>query len=128
MGDMNTTSMDAIDARILTALNKDPRATVIALAQKTKLSRNTVQARLERFERRGILHPFERRIDPKALGYPLAAFILTEVTQRQLASVSRALDMVPEVVEVLGLSGVTDLLIRVVARDAEIYTASQAQS
>ncbi len=39
-------AVDALDARILSALNDDPRATVIALADKTGLSRNTVQARL----------------------------------------------------------------------------------
>ncbi|MGH3645311.1 MAG: AsnC family transcriptional regulator, partial [Mycobacterium sp.] len=36
--------VDAIDARILTALTGDPRASGIALADRTGLSRNTVQA------------------------------------------------------------------------------------
>lgn len=112
-------TVDAIDARILAALNDDPRATVLALAEKTGLSRNTVQARLARLEERGVLHSFERRIDTGALGYPLTAFILTVVTQRKLARVADALDGIPEVVEVHGLSGATDLLVHVVARDAD---------
>ena len=43
--------IDALDAKILTALNEDPRATVMALAERTKLSRNTVQARLTKLEK-----------------------------------------------------------------------------
>ncbi|AII03200.1 MULTISPECIES: Lrp/AsnC family transcriptional regulator [Rhodococcus] len=112
-------TIDSIDASILEALNADPRATVIALADKTKLSRNTVQARLARLENQGVLRPFERRIDPAALGYPLTAFILTAVTQRKLTPIAAALDGIAEVVEVHGLSGVTDLLVHVVARDAD---------
>lgn len=113
------TRVDALDARILKALNDDPRATVIALADKTRLSRNTVQARINKFERLGVLRSFERRINPVALGYPLTAFVLTRVTQRKLADIAEALAQVPEVVEVHGLGGVTDLLIHVVTRDAD---------
>ncbi|WCT05744.1 Lrp/AsnC family transcriptional regulator [Rhodococcus qingshengii] len=115
----STTPVDFIDARILSALNEDPRATVIALADKTELSRNTVQAHLSKLEKRGVLRSFERRIDPGALGYPLTAFVLTSVTQRKLAPIADALDCIPEVIEVHGLSGAADLLIHVVARDAD---------
>jgi DNA-binding Lrp family transcriptional regulator len=66
-----------------------------------------------------VLGSFERRIDPAALGYPLTAFVMVQVVQRLLAEVSAALAEVPEVVEVLGLSGPTDLLVQVVARDAD---------
>jgi DNA-binding Lrp family transcriptional regulator len=41
-------AIDATDARLLLALADDPRATVLALAERTGLSRNTVQARLDR--------------------------------------------------------------------------------
>jgi DNA-binding Lrp family transcriptional regulator len=66
-----------------------------------------------------VLTSFERRIDPAALGYPLTAFVMVQVTQRMLAEVAAAMHEVPEVIEVLGLSGPTDLLVRVVARDAD---------
>ncbi|MFC9551600.1 Lrp/AsnC family transcriptional regulator [Rhodococcus sp. NPDC056960] len=115
----SSSTVDSLDAKILGALTDDPRATVIALADKTGLSRNTVQARLGKLERQGVLQSFERRIDPGALGYPLTAFILTSVTQRKLTPVAAALDGIPEVVEVHGLSGATDLLIHVIARDAD---------
>ena len=115
----NPDAIDATDARLLLALAESPRATVLALAERTGLSRNTVQARLAALDARGVLTSFERRIDPAALGYPLTAFVTVQVTQRMLAEVAAALREVPEVLEVLGLSGPTDLLVRVVARDAD---------
>ncbi len=66
-----------------------------------------------------MLTSFERTIKPEFLGYPLRAFVLTNVKQRLLGEVAAALTEVPEVVEVQGLSGVADLLIQVVARDAD---------
>ncbi|WP_069161612.1 Lrp/AsnC family transcriptional regulator [Nocardia altamirensis] len=115
----STHTVDQIDARILLALSDAPRATVLALAADTGLSRNTVQARLNKLEMSGALRSFERRIVPSTLGYPLQAFVLTHVTQRKLTAVSAALAEIPEVLEVHGLTGVADLLVHVVARDAD---------
>jgi DNA-binding Lrp family transcriptional regulator len=117
---MRTTGgIDATDARLLLALTENPRASVLALAERLGLSRNTVQARLAGLEAHGAVTSFERRIDPAALGYPLTAFVTVLVVQRRLAEVAAALDGVPEVIEVLGLSGQADLLVQVVARDAD---------
>lgn len=110
---------DTIDARLLLALTEDPRAATVALAERASASRNTVQARLTRWADTKILTSFERTITPEFLGYPLRAFVLTNVKQRLLSDVAAALADVPEVVEVHGLSGVADLLIQVVARDAD---------
>lgn len=112
-------AVDATDARILLALAGEPRATVLALAQRLGLSRNTVQARLAKLEDGGTLGSCERRVVPSSLGYPLTAFVTMRVDQHRLAEVSDALAAIPEVVEVFGLSGETDLLARVVAVGAE---------
>jgi len=112
-------SADSIDARLLLALSRDPRAAIVALAQKIGVARNTVQARLNRWGEDDVLLPFERRIDPAFLGYPLRAYVVTRVKQRLLDDISAELSQVPEVVEVHGLSGDADLLIQVVARDAD---------
>jgi len=112
-------TVDTTDARLLLALAQGPRAPVLALAEQAGISRNTAQARLAALETRGVLHSFERRGVDAALGYPLTAFVMVQVVQRRLDAVAAALDRVPEVVEVLGLSGQIDLLVQVVARDAE---------
>lgn len=111
--------LDGTDARILLELAGNPRATVSWLAERTGLARNTVQARLTALERRRALTSFERRIDPKALGYPLTTYATVTVEQRLLDEVGAALEGIPEVLQVLGLSGEVDLLVHVVARDAD---------
>ena len=110
---------DPIDLQVLHALHRDPDATTLAIAESTGLARNTVRSRLHRYAAEESLHGFDRRIDPAFLGYPLQAYILTKVTQRKLRRVSDELALIPEVLAVHGLSGVSDLLVQVVARDAD---------
>lgn len=112
-------AIDGTDTRLLIALAKDPRRTVVALAQKLGLSRNTVQARMTQLERKSVFLSFERRINPTALGYPLMAFISVHVQQQQLQQIAEELSGIPEVLEAYGLAGDADLLVRVVSVDAE---------
>lgn len=111
--------LDPIDARILLALNSYPRASAAAVADGVGVARNTAQTRMARLEHPDVLDSFDRRVRPGALGYPLSAFITATVTQRSLDRVADALRDIPEVLEVSGISGEIDLLVRVVARDAD---------
>ena len=74
--------LDRTDTRLLIALTEDPRSTIVALAEKLGLSRNTVQARMSALDASSVLHPFDRRINPVALGYPLTAFISVHLQQQ----------------------------------------------
>ncbi|MGO4385227.1 Lrp/AsnC family transcriptional regulator [Specibacter sp. RAF43] len=112
-------TLDGTDARILLALVRDPRQTVVALAQQLGLSRNTVQARMAALEKHHAFLPFDHRISPAALGYPLTAFISVHARQQQLEALAISLAAIPEVLEVHGLSGRADLLVRVASTGAE---------
>lgn len=112
-------ALDGTDTRLLSALAQDPRRTVVALAQKLGLSRNTVQARMAQLEKKNVFLSFERRINPVALGYPLMAFISVHVQQQKLSRLAADLADVPEILEGYGLTGSADLLLKVVALDAE---------
>lgn len=112
-------SMDITDARILLALDADPDATVVALANRLNLSRNTVQARLRRLEEGGALGPYSRRLDPAALGYPLLAFMTLSVSQKEGDRAAQDMAHIPEVIEILATTGDGDVLARVVARDTD---------
>jgi DNA-binding Lrp family transcriptional regulator len=116
---LNEKRVDPTDARLLMALVAQPRATAVSLTSQTGLSRNTVQARLAKLEQQGVLDSLERQIPPAMLGYPLTAFITTQVTQRRLDEVADALSDIPEVLQVHGISGQIDLLVHVVAADAD---------
>jgi DNA-binding Lrp family transcriptional regulator len=111
--------VDVSGAQLLLALNEEPRGTVLWLAERLKISRNTAQARLAVIDRLGALFSFERRVDPAALGYPLSAFIMVRVMQRMMPEFSARLAEIPEVIEAVGLSGDIDVMIRVVAKDSD---------
>ncbi|MGW9111931.1 MULTISPECIES: Lrp/AsnC family transcriptional regulator [Microbacterium] len=111
-------TLDHVDLELLAALSEDPRATVVALAERLRLSRNTVQARMARLERAGVFHSFERAISTEVLGFPLQAFLSIGVRQPQLPVITDELRRIPEVVQVYGVSGQVDLLALVACRDA----------
>jgi DNA-binding Lrp family transcriptional regulator len=113
------TTLDHLDLALLTALSADPRATVVALAEKLGLSRNTVQARMARLDRSGVFLSYERAISSAALGFPIEAFIHVVVRQADLPRITAELSRIPEVVQAHGLSGQIDLLVRVACRDTQ---------
>lgn len=112
-------SLDHVDLELLAALSADPRATVVALADRLGLSRNTVQARMARLDRSGVFLSYERAIATAALGYPIEAFISVIVRQADLPRITSDLTRIPEVVQAHGLSGQVDLLVRVACRDTQ---------
>ena len=112
-------SYDAVDLSLLTALADDPRATIAALAERLRLSRNTVHARLARLEETGAFLAFDRRVNPAALGHPLTAFLEVTVRQRELPAIVDRLAQIPEVVQAYGHSGAADLRVHVVCRDTD---------
>jgi DNA-binding Lrp family transcriptional regulator len=112
-------TLDHVDLELLAALAADPRATVVALAERLGLSRNTVQARMARLDRSGVFLSYERAISSTALGFPIEAFINVMVRQADLPRITADLLEVPEVVQAHGLSGQVDLLVRVACRDTQ---------
>ena len=104
---------------MLNALTADHRATVVALADRLGLSRNTVQARMARLDRAGVFLSYERSLSAEALGFAIEAYISVTVRQRELPRIREELARVPEVLQAHGLSGTIDLLVRVACRDTQ---------
>ncbi len=110
-------TMDALDARILLALDEDPDATALALAQRLGIARNTLSARLLRMRETGALREFSRRVDPAHLGRGLVAFVSIAISQTTSTGVTTVLRGIPEVVEMHMTTGEADLLVKLVAKD-----------
>ncbi|MEV4435037.1 Lrp/AsnC family transcriptional regulator [Streptomyces sp. NPDC049555] len=111
-------AVDALDARILRLLLEQPRTSAREYARLLGIARGTLQARLDRMERDGVITGTGPRLSPAALGHPLLAFVHIEVTQGRLETVAAALADVPEIIEAFSITGGGDLLARVAARDA----------
>ncbi|MFE3598405.1 Lrp/AsnC family transcriptional regulator [Streptomyces sp. NPDC059096] len=109
--------VDTLDTRILRLLIERPRTSVREYARLLGVARGTVQARLDRLERDGVIMGTGPRLSPAALGHPVLAFVHIEVTQGHLDEVGDALAQVPEIIEAFSITGAGDLLTRVVARD-----------
>lgn len=109
--------LDSVDLDLLRALANDPRATVVALADRLGLSRNTVQARMARLERSDVLLSYERSLSPAAMGFPIEAFIHVTVRQADLPAIVTELERIPEIIQAHGMSGQIDLVVRVACRD-----------
>jgi DNA-binding Lrp family transcriptional regulator len=120
-------AVDPTDARILLALDEDPQATTVALADRLGLARNTVQNRHRRLETDGSLAPPSVRVRPERLGHPLVAFVTLEISQTEDARTLREIAAVPEVCEMHAITGSADLFVRVVARDStDLYRVTQS--
>lgn len=85
------------------------------LARQLGVARGTVQARLEKLQRRGVITGFSPDIDLRAMGYDVLAFVTLEIAQGRLVDVVENLAGIPEVLEVHATTGPGDLHARVVA-------------
>jgi DNA-binding Lrp family transcriptional regulator len=98
-------------------LLEQPRTSVREYARILGVARGTLQTRLDRLGRDGVITVAGPRISPAALGHPVLAFVRVEVTQGYLDDVGEELAAVPEIIEAFSITGGGDLLTRVVARD-----------
>ncbi len=111
--------IDELDSRLIAMLAANPRVGLLEVARRLGVARGTVQARLARLERAGVITGHGPEIDPAAMGYPISAFMLVELAQGRLAEAVTAIEAIPEVLEADATSGPHDLICRIVARDTE---------
>jgi Lrp/AsnC family transcriptional regulator, leucine-responsive regulatory protein len=122
-------ALDAIDRRILRALQLDGRMTYDVLAQQVGLSPSAVLRRVKRLEESGIVRAYVALLAAERIGLPLTAYLNvrlekhTERHKRNPMDLFRAaVQTWPEVVECSALTGEMDYLLRVVVEDMGHYT------
>ena len=110
-------TIDRLDAQIVALFADEPRIGVLEASRRLAVARGTVQARLDRLERSGVVRGWGPELDAEALGYPVTAFITLEIRQGEGHDpVGDHLALIPEVVEAHTVTGPGDLWCRVVAR------------
>jgi DNA-binding Lrp family transcriptional regulator len=111
------TTVDELDARILRLFADEPRVGVLEASRRLRVARGTVQARLDRLSRAGVLRGWGPELDAAALGYPVMAFATLEIRQGAgHDTVAAHLAAIPEVLEAFTITGAGDMWARVVAR------------
>jgi len=113
---MNAT-VDDLDARIVRMFAEEPRVGVLEASRRLGVARGTVQARLDRLSRAGIVRGWGPDLDTDALGFPVMAFATMEIRQGSgHQAVAQHLSAIPEVLEAFTITGTGDMWCRVVAR------------
>ncbi len=97
--------LDAIDARILSALVDDARISIAELARTIGLSSPSVSERVKRLEEAGVIEGYTVKINPQALGLPLAAWLRIRPIPGKLDKVAEVLRGLPEIVECDRITG-----------------------
>ncbi len=116
--------LDAIDQRILTALQKDGRLSFVQLAEKVGLSESACLRRVRLLEQQGIIDRYVMLINQAAVGKPGTVFVqvtLEGQQQEKLQHFEMEIGRVKEVMECYLMSGDSDFLLRVIIRDNEDY-------
>lgn len=111
--------MAITDRDLMDALAPLTRPNMLELSRRLGVARNTLQARLDRLQRDGVVAGYEPVVDLKAAGFGVLAFMTLEIAQGQESSALHVIGTVPEVLEVHKITGPGDLFCRVVARDNE---------
>ena len=107
--------LDALDLALLTALRENPRAGALALSRLTRVARATVESRLSRLERSGVITGYGPDIDVAAAGFTVIAFVTLEIAQGALDRVKSDLAAIPAVLEAYAVTGSADMICKVAA-------------
>ena len=107
--------MDEIDARLIDALRENARAPTAALARTLGLSRTTVQSRIDRLERTGVIAGYSARLSDAHERGQIHAYVMMTVSHKQAAAVTAAVRRLPGVRALQSVSGPFDLIARVAA-------------
>lgn len=100
----------ASDQQLLSVLRENARASTAEIARRLKLSRTTVQSRIERLERDGVIAGYTVRVNDAVERGHIRAHIMITVLPRHMASVVEALRAMPQVRVLHSVSGPFDLV------------------
>ena len=120
--------MDAVDRKILAALQEDGRLTVTELAGRVGLSVSPCHRRLRELERRGAIRGYRAVVDADSLGLSFEALVFVTMGREDretLAAFEGAVAAIPNVVQAQRLFGDPDYLLRIVTADLAAYQRLQ---
>jgi Transcriptional regulators len=120
--------LDAIDRRILSALQRDGRLQNVELAKEVGLSPSPCLRRVRFLEEAGVIERYVALLDATKVGKGLTVFARVWLKGQDVETVDHFTDSVkqlPEVVECHLMAGDCDFLLRIVATDLDDYRRFQ---
>jgi Lrp/AsnC family transcriptional regulator for asnA, asnC and gidA len=113
--------LDEVDRTLLARLRDDARVSLVTLARQAHLAHATVHQRVNRLLREGFVRGFYARLDYARLDLSLCAYIGVHAQQSAVfrARLVENLRHMPEVEELVWVTGDFDALVKVRARNPE---------
>jgi DNA-binding Lrp family transcriptional regulator len=102
--------MDAIDEKLLMALRENGRASTAQLARWVGRSRTSVQSRIERLEKQGIIVGYTALLAPEHSLGAVRAHVMIKVGPKEARAVTAALRSIAAVRVLHSVSGEVDLI------------------
>jgi DNA-binding Lrp family transcriptional regulator len=102
--------MDGIDQRLISALRENGRATTADLARLVGRSRTSVQSRIERLEKQGVITGYGVRLAPEHDLGAVRAHVMIKVGPKEARAVIAALQAIAQVRVLHSVSGDVDLI------------------
>lgn len=121
-------TLDAIDRRILRALQEDGRLQNVELAKRVGLSPSPCLRRVRLLEEAGYIDRYVAILNPVKMGMGLSVFVRVWLTGQDATTIGHFTDAIvkiPQVVECHLMAGDCDFLLRVVAADLDAYRRFQ---
>jgi Lrp/AsnC family leucine-responsive transcriptional regulator len=113
-------TLDELDLRLLTALQRNGRSTYADLAAHVGLKTSAVHDRVKRLEQRGFVRGYGARIDARRIGLGLVAFVSAFTTpDADYDETVRALAALPEVCEIHSVAGEESYILKVITRSTD---------
>ena len=115
---MSEYKIDEMDRKILSFLVKDARMPFLEIARECGVSGAAIHQRVKKLEDAGIITGFSATVKPSALGSPVCAFIMMNISEaNKFNDVIAALKKIPEVVECHFITGHSSMLIKLYCSD-----------
>ena len=97
--------LDARNVELLRLLCGDPRIAISELARKVGMSAPATRERIRRLEEAQLIKGYRLDLDPRALGFPLAAFVRVRPMPGKLPKISELAQRMPQVTECHRVTG-----------------------
>jgi Lrp/AsnC family leucine-responsive transcriptional regulator len=112
--------IDDVDRAILDALQQNARTSNAEMARRIGMAPSAIFQRVRKLEENGLIQGYTTRLNAKALGFGLVAFIMVQ-TRDNASSVDTAgiLAAFPEVLEVHRVVGEDCFIVKVRVRDTD---------
>jgi Lrp/AsnC family leucine-responsive transcriptional regulator len=112
--------MDALDRKILHALQKDARVKNADLARQLGVAPSTMLERVRRLEERGYFNGFKAIVDPEKLGLGVQALISVSLGQHSTKTIrpfEQAVKSIPNIMVCYHVTGRFDYMLHIVAKN-----------